>query len=743
MAEPATEQTPEVLARTWLAEIEAAEKEKDRQRWLKRCQAIQRIYKEQQEATDPTESRRSKRYALLWSNIQTLAPAVYSRTPTAVVTRRFKDADPVGRVCSEILERALNFSLEEADFASAMTGCRDEFLLFAQGQMWVRYVPTIETVTPPPAPGAAPAAQADAPDDGDGQIGNDPAPYERVSWEEVIADRIHHDDFLHNPARSWEEVRWVARRAYMTRPELVARFPECGAEIPLDWSPTDNKDATEDMKKAAIYEVWDLISRKVMWFSKGYTTKALDDRADPLQLKNFFPCPKALFGTLSPDSLVPIPDFMYWQDQQAEINVLTQRIDKLISALKVKGLYSGAEKDKINALLSADDNVLIPVDSWAALGDKGGLKGIVDWFPLDVISAALKQCLATRDQIIKDVFQITGISDIQRGDSDPNETAAAQQIKVNWGSSRVRERQNEIARFSRDVIRIMGEIIASKFGPDVLGKMTGVELLTNAEKAQIQQLQAVLAQQQQAAQMAQQGGQQPPPQPPIPPEAQALLQKAKLLDQPSWEDAMAVLRNPELRAFRIDIETDSTVEPNDQEEKQRRIEFVQAVGKYLAESLPVVQAAPQMLPVIVEGLKFLVRGFRVGREMEDIIDRAADELQAAAQQAASQPPQPPPMSPADQAKAQAARTTAQANVIRAQAHQQQAQNDAQGNQVELAKVQSAHQIGMAGVQAENNRTEAEAQVATHSTIADTIQKAIQRREVHEMNDTSPLMAPTR
>lgn len=723
MAQALAAPTPEALTRQWLADIEAAEKDKDRQRWLTRCKAILKIYKEQQQGSEATAQSRTKQFALLWSNIQTLAPAVYARTPIPVVSRRFKDSDPVGRISSEILERALAFSTEEADFASAMLGCRDEFLLFARGQAWVRYVPHISSV--PAAPGTPPPEQSL-------QVADDPETYDVVDWEEVIADRLHHDDFLHNPARSWEEVRWTARRAFLTRPELVKRFGDkIGKVVPLDWSPEDKSknDADESLKKAAVYEVWDKTTKTVLWLSNAYTASPLDQRPDPLKLKNFFPCPKPLFGTLAPDSLVPIPDYMYWQDQASEINVLTARIDGLISALKVRGFYSGALKDNLNALLSSNDNTLLPVDSWAALGDKGGLKGLVDWFPLDQIAAALKQCIATRTQIINDVYQITGISDIQRGDTDPNETATAQSIKANWGSSRVRERQKEIARFSRDLMRIMGEIIATKFGADVLGKMTGVQLMTAAQKQQVQQ---VMAASQQAAQQAQATGQPAPPPPPIPDEVMAMMQ------QPSWEDVLGVLRDPALRAFHIDIETDSTVEPNDQEEKQRRIEFVSAIGKYLAEALPVVQASPAILPVIAQGLLYLVRGFRAGREMEDVIDRAVDEMT----QAAQQPQQPPQPDPVDQAKAQAATTMAQAKVMEAQTGQQ-------ANQVEMAKVQSHHQVAMAGVQAENARTQADYQLGVHQTAAEGAQaiheailKAQQRRLVGEINSPHPIEART-
>ena len=149
-----------------------------------------------------------------------------------------------------------------------------------------------------------------------------------------------------------------------------------------------------------------------------------------------------------------------------------------------------------------------------------------------------------------------------------------------------------------------------------------------------------------------------------------------MLGQPTWQDVMGLLRDNTLRAFRIDIETDSTIEPNDQDEKQRRVEFITAVGEYVSKSIPAVQLMPQLLPVIAERLKFLVRGFRVGREMEDIIPKALDQLSQAAGQGQGQQQPKGPDPKAEQMEAQAAQTTAQAPVMDVQTNAQRAQTDA-------------------------------------------------------------------
>ena len=82
------------------------------------------------------------------------------------------------------------------------------------------------------------------------------------------------------------------------------------------------------------------------------------------------------------------------------------------------------------------DNQLIPVDTWAAFAEKGGIKGVVDFLPLDVIIVVVEKLFNIRQQLIQDIYQITGLSDIIRGASNPRETLGAQKIKAQFASPR-------------------------------------------------------------------------------------------------------------------------------------------------------------------------------------------------------------------------------------------------------------------------------------------------------------------
>jgi len=233
--------------------------------------------------------------------------------------------------------------------------------------------------------------------------------------------------------------------------------------------------------------------------------------------------------------------------------------------------------------------------------------------------ALVRELVALRRVVIEDVYQITGISDIVRGQSDPNETMGAQQLKSQWGSMRIRERQAEIARLARDMTRITGEIIAEHFEPETLLEMAQVTLPNAQQKQQAEMLAA------QAQQMQQ----------PLPKEV------ASILKRPSFEEVVAFLRNDRARGFVIEIETDSTIQPDEDAEKQRRIEFVTSVGGLFQQAAPLVMQAPMLGKFVVEVMKFAAGGFRAGRPLESSLDELGEQIEAMSEQAA-QPQEPPP-----------------------------------------------------------------------------------------------------
>lgn len=667
------------LVHQWTTEIKLYERES--QDWASRAKKILRRYKD---SRSPRENNIS-RYNIFWSNVQTLQPMLYGNDPKPDIERRFRDDDPVGRVAADVLERATSYFVREGIFGNTMRDAVFDRLVPGRGTAWVRYVPHFKDA----AVQGNQAVKDDGPEITD-DVDDTEVPQE-VAFEEVSADYVHWQDFGHSFGRTWEEVQAVWRKAYLTREALIKRFGEIGKSVPLDYSPKDLKDAniTDVHKKATIYEIWDKSTKKVIWIHIDYMQKPLDVQDDPLKLKNFFPCPKPIYATLANDNLIPTPDYSQYQDQLLELDNLTSRIAAITKAIKVAGVYDASAEGVQRLLAEGVENQLIPVENWAIFGEKGGLKGVVDLMPMVDIANTLLTLYSARDKVKNDLYEISGLSDIIRGATDPDETAAAQKIKGQYASMRLGDMQREVHIFARDLVAIMAELIANHFSVDTLKKISGVKLMTMQEKQQVQmqmQQQAQMAQMQ--AQHAPQGPQQgaaPPPQPPY--------EVQEMFGEPSWDEVEQLLKDDTALYFRLDIETDSTIKADQEADKTSRIEFLGAVGGFLKQAMEVQD--PTIAPLMAQLLMFGVRGFHVGKELEGCIHQTIDKLEKQAQQSQGQQKPDPAM---EKIKADT------------QAKQQQAQMDSQIEQTKMQNEMKLEQMKMQMQQQQDamlNKVEAE------------------------------------
>ncbi len=569
--------------------------ERSYKRWEARADRIVKKYKD-----DSRYDRNpNARFNILWSNVQTIQPAIFARLPRPDVSRRFRDNDPIGRVASMMLERALEFELEHyGDYKSAMNNAVLDRLLGGRGVSWVRYEPHIV--------GEAAGMGEGAPDDGfsvtedtdeaETPEGMENENQERIEYECAPVDYVHWKDFGHTIARTWEEVTAVWRKVYMSRPALVERFgEELGYKIPLDTKPDDLKQSyksDDGVYEALIYEIWDKETGKVLWLSKSLG-KILDERDDPLGLENFWPCPKPLYSTLTTDSLEPIPDFVIYQDQARELDVLCDRIDGLINALKVRGVYDASASELQRLFSEGENNTMIPVHNWMAFAEKQGMKGAIDLVDLAPFASALMSCYQAMEQVKGQIYELMGIADIQRGQTDPNETLGAQIIKSNNAAGRLKTMQHAVVDFATSLLSIKAQIICNHFTDETLIQISGAQQLSPQDQQYIPQ-------------------------------------------------AIALLRDQAAKNFRIEVTSDSMIYQDEQQEKADRVAFLQAVGSFLTTALPTAQAAPELTPMLLEMLKFGVTAFKAGKQLEGIIDETADNMRTQYEQSKGQPKPPAP-----------------------------------------------------------------------------------------------------
>jgi len=580
---------------------------------------------------------RDRQFNLFWSNIEVLKPSIYARPPVPVVTTKFKDRRPVYRTASEFLERCSNVAFDLTCINDVMLGLRDDLAILARGAAWVRYETKSES---------------------DGET------------ERVCIEWLHRRDFLHEPARNWPEVGWVARRGWMTLEQMKKRFPKIdevdlmGADFQRREGErsNDNSAYNDTTLKAGVWEIWHKAEDRVVWVSKG-VMPILDEDKPHLKLEGFFPAPKPAYATTERATLIPVPDVMQYKDQLEEINELTARIHALAYALQVRGFYpagSGELGDAIESALAqtTNDKVLIGISNWAAFG-VGAAKDSIVWLPTDMVATTITQCVELRRQMIDDVYQIVGLSDIQRGATESDETYGAQQLKNQNGSYRVRDKQNELIRIARDLVRIAAEIMAEKFSQKTLLEMSQMEMPTDAEikrgvgdlekqARQIQQQTKAVLEQAQADPEIQAVVQQDPQKAEqimakMEEEAQgqiAQLQKQaeELQSTVTIDQVMKFLRDNKIRPFVLDIETDSTIFPDENAEKQLRSEFLTAFGAAMQQIAPLVSAVPESASFAAEILRFALAPFRGGRVLDAAIDEFADQMIERSKQ--PQPPNP-------------------------------------------------------------------------------------------------------
>jgi hypothetical protein len=687
VATSSSEQTE--LVRFWKHQIDLSERTYDKFR-----KQGDKIYKRYRDVRTPREEA-ATRFNVLWSNVQTRLPALYARNPKPVVEQRYKQKDPVGRMVAEVLERSLEYTITHVnDFYAVMRQCVTDFELPGLGTVWIRYVPHFhkEVLGEDSGKDTAKTKEEGLEVTDNEDYDEDDKSEDVLRGESTIVDYVYWKDFGFTWARTWEEVRAVWRIVYLEKDEIKERFSIEGEEldaIPLEYTPRQatNEKVPLVKKKAVVYEIWDKKKKEVIWLVKNYK-KELDHVKDPLKLQNFFPCPRPLFANLVNDELIPSPNFKFYQDQANEIDELSTRIGAITKALKVAGVRDASAEGLDRLLSEGVENALVPVDGWNRLKEAGGLKGAYELLPLEEIAKALGYLRDQRQQLIEDVYQITGMSDIIRGFTDPNETATAQQIKGQFGILRIQDAQTEVQRFARDTLRIMAEVVAG-YDIETLKNISGVQLLVDAEKQAVQLIQQMV--QPPAPPQGPPGAPpgQPPPggPPPTPPPGAASIPPAKkaLLEAPSWEQIEKMLKDPVLRNFHVDIETDSTIRMDEDADRSARLEFLNTASGFLEKAVMAGGQVPPLAPLLGEMLMFGIRSFRQSRSLEQAFETAMHTLETS-----PPPPKPDPEQMKVQAQVEGQKQIAQ---IKAQTDMQianatqaaQAKEDAARNQMEAQR----------------------------------------------------------
>jgi hypothetical protein len=547
-------------AELWIKKIELQrDNEND---WRKEAHEAEQVYEADEDAVS---------FNIFHSNVETLLPALYNSTPVPDVRRRFGDPDPVAKMVVDISERSVSFSLDQFDFDTEVKAVIKDGEVTGRGCGKFRYKPSWN--------------------DTKDKLIKQACQYERVPWNYVII----------GPSKSYAKLPWIAEEQRLIQDELIelaSRPGGCGKkaalEIPLDCDETDGnaepdrkRDSSRETgitKAARVYQVWDRRKGKVLWIAEGYKDKPLLKIDDPLGLPDFYP-----YDFYNPlqrlSSTQPIVPFKVYRALIDELDNITARIRKLIKTLRVRGLVSAELKDELLKIEALEDGQYAQAGGGHQFLKTGAkLEDLIAHMPMEPQVKALQQLYVQREQLKQTIYEVTGISDILRGASDASETLGAQQIKTQWGSLRIQNRQEMVTKLPRKHFRDCVTVVGTAYTPEQISLMTSLPM--NKQN----------------------------------PEEVALFQQA-----------LQVMSSPEMAAYKVDIETNSTIKADMARVQEQLTQFMMMTGQFMKGLEGFAMQMPMAIPLFLEVYTAVARNFKLGKQAEDALDRSgADDAAGSA-----------------------------------------------------------------------------------------------------------------
>lgn len=636
--------TPQGQYKRWYAEFVAADKA--HKNFYKQGDKVTSKYLNGSKAGSEEKDCKYK-LNMFNANVNLIQALMFGKLPEIVFERTSYDPDDdVARVAGMMLERMLNADIGTPtdDYSSALRANLQDRLIPGLGISRVRYESEEREV------------QIDAIMGEGGQILVEAQSYTEVINESAPIDYVHWRDFKWSPCRRWEDLRWMAFRTYLDFDELKDRFgEEVARAIPVKSAylvdeenmSTGLESSTDAIQRAEIWEIWSKETRQVIWFCQGYE-RLLDTRDDPLQLRGFFPTPEPMTANVTTSSFIPLADFILAQDLYNEIDLLETRIAGLTEAVKLVGVYDSSIPEIGRMFTEAGETELIPTKNFQAFAEKGGLKGSIDWNPIEAVAGVLDKLVQRRNDVMNLLYQITGIADIMRGANAAGGVVSATEraLEARFASVKIQALQDEFARYATEVIRLRAEVVSKHFSPQTIVQQSNIEFT---------------------------------------PDVQYI------------EPAIALIKDTDELVFRIQVKPESVAMVDYAQLKQERTEYITALATFLQSSAPLVQQEPAAAPVLLRLLQWGMAGFKGSQDVEGVLDQAITQINRALEQKAQNPQANPP-SP-EEIKAQMEQQKQQFEMQKTQM------------QMQMQQMQQEHQLRLEQlrIQGEVNQINLEAQ----------------------------------
>lgn len=565
-------------------------------------------------------------YNRYWSDTCVMLPALYSNKPVVVSSKRF-DQDPIANTAAVINDRFANYLMDLCDFDQQMSSCALEFLNSSLATARVYFkadfirrkkrimLQEIQAEIDPANPQAPQTYLVDEkgnlPPDGATILQDEEGfPYyeyegvgesseEEESETEEVANpliyiqALHFDEVLHSVgARRMQDIWWMGYKVTCTKKQALKEFGDVVKGIETDDTQSDeDKKRTKDL--FTYWEIWDKTTKSIYWVCELVKGKFLRKEKDIYEFAKFFPSPTPVVVNEHYNSVYPSPDWSLTKDLYENLHLLAQRINVITKTIKGSPIFDGSQDAIATMFEQVGDGKAVGVSNFKDLFNRGGLEALIMFPPYEKLAGVLQNIVQAFNQQKVDLDEIRGISDIIRGASDPATSATAERIKKAAANNRFALRQKQFAQFVCETIQMMVDLGYKTFEDKQIKEVVGYNYLDEEDKA-------------------------------------------------NFDAALVILRDDKARLVRIDIETDSLVALNEQDNKQDAMDLLNAMGP-LSQALSNIRETPEAAPALTKIIQIALDKFRLGKQASSEVSSLFNTL---AEKMANPPEmQPPPPDP--------------------------------------------------------------------------------------------------
>jgi len=578
-------------------------------------------------------ARRWTKYPLWWSVWNIRQPITLARLPIPTLKDTQGD-DPYGRTACVLGERFTRGILKTFEAFPEISASNDDFLVtnLGWGRAFYRnelckeeekiYLEVIEPEPPmqnegdpavqqaPPMPPIFLMPTGEQVTDISQVLKDDTGHYIltgneiSVDNEEVYLEAGLYNNLIVDPdVTKWNKVTRLAYEYKYSYREFKDKYGQEALDTLVQADIEKHKTGTP----ITVYEYWDKQLGEVRWLAETsinfFQPKQIRelgdevDHSDLYGLKGFFPSTEPLIINQSTKSFWPTPEYYQVSDILDDISSIVGRMVHLTKAIRVRFLFdsSVAElKTLIGDNWAANEGTGLGIPNLAAalMNDKDtSLARLVSYFPVDKLVDGLKNMYEAFDQRLNMFYQVTGISDLIRGQTNPDsdKTFGERQMEGKFALNRIEPYQRKLQEWIKDQYQLLMELGLKMFSDETIDKYITPQTLDKEDKER-------------------------------------------------YIPALQLLRDNKNARFRIDFETDSTIAVNEQWKRGQAIETANVITKMQEAVAKTAQDMPELVESQLKIMSHVIGELTDGKLfLDEIQDSIKDVIEKVSQPKPQEP----------------------------------------------------------------------------------------------------------